>query len=302
MSPKALVRALATLGILLFLWGAFALFRGSISDTSAQLELPKLTQADVDRITSIRGPDTLVLARSDGAWRVNGFAADHGQVDQLFRALTDSTSRSELLARSATSHSRLGVDSTGRTVVFSRGDDTLLSLVVGSQGTAYQTAYLRRSGKDDVFLYHGNLPGLLGRDQDSWRDRRIARIPEDSVAKVLLMRGRKSTTLERADSGWTIASRPADSTAVSRLLRGLGDLTAIGFATATKADSLDFTQPSRRLTVLGRAGDTLLMLAVDSAADGYWVRRAGNPAVFRLDFWRVDELIPADSTLVRHSP
>jgi len=302
MSPKALVRALATLGALLFLWGAFALFRGSISDSSTQLELPKLTQADVDRITAIGGTDTLVLARTDGSWQVNGFVADHGQVDQLFRALTDSTARSELLARSATSHHRLGVDSTGRAVVFSRGNDTLLSLVVGSQGTAFQTAYVRRAGTDDVFLYHGALPGLLGRDQDAWRDRRIARIPQDTVGKVLLMRGGRSTTLERADSGWTIGARPADSAAVSRMLRGLGDLTAIGFATPAKADSLDFTRPSRRLTVLGRAGDTLLALAVDSAADGYWVRRAGNPAVFRLDFWRVDELIPTDSTLLRHTP
>jgi hypothetical protein len=302
MSPKALVRALATLGVLLFLWGAFALFRGSISDASAQLDLPKLTQADVDRITAIRGADTLVLARSDGAWRVNGFAADHAQVDQLFRALTDSAARSELLARSATSHHRLGVDTTGRSVVFSRGNDTLLSLVVGSQGTAYQTAYLRQAGTDDVFLYHGTLPGLLGRDQDAWRDRRIARIPEDTVGMVVLVRGGRSTALERADSGWTIASRPADSAAVSRLLQGLGDLTAIGFATPTKADSLDFTQPSRRLTVLSRTGDTLLALAVDSAADGYWVRRNGNPAVFRLDFWRIDQLIPTDSTLRRRTP
>lgn len=298
MSPKALLRALVALGVLVVLWGAFALFRGSITDAPTTLALPRLTQADVELISSVHGADTLTLTRADGTWRVNGYRADPGQVDQVFRALTDSMATSELLARNASSHARLGVDSTGRTVVFSRGPDTLLALIVGTDGAAYQTAYLRKIGDNDVFLYRGTLPGLLARGVDTWRDRRIAHIVGDSVGTVAIARASGVTTVQRDSVGWTVGSRPADSAAVGRLLRGLADLTAIGFASPAQVDSLDFSRPDRRLTVLGRAGDTLLALAVDSVADGYWVRRVRGGDVFRLDFWRVNELMPPDSSLV----
>jgi hypothetical protein len=297
MSVTGLIRAISVLAALLVLWGAFALFRGSIGDAARGLTLPRLTAAEVDRVAIVQGGDTVLLARSGGGWRVNGYAADGTQLDQLFRALADTGTSSELVARSAASHGRLGVDGAGRRAVFMGGGDTLLALVVGGQGRAFQTAYLRLAGDDEVFLYRGALPGILSRALDTWRDRSIARIPADSVEAVTIARAGREAVLRRTANGWTVDGRPADTAAVGRLLRALGDLSAIGFATAAEADSLDFGRPWRRLSVHGRGGEPLLALDMDSTLAGYWMRRADQGDVFRVDFWRLDQLTPAADVL-----
>jgi hypothetical protein len=302
MSAKGLIRALAGLAVLLVLWTAFALFRGSIGDTAASLALPHITAADVDRVAVARGSDTVVLARVPAGWQVNGHPADGPQIDQLFLALADTDASSELLARQASSHARLGVDSAGRRVVFAKEGDTLLALVVGEQGRAFQTAYVRLAGADDVFLYRGALPGLLSRNEDAWRDRRIAQVPPDSVGAMIMTRGGRDARLTRTESGWTVAGGAADTATVQRALRALADLAAIGFATPAQLDSLDFARPWGRVTVLGRGGDTLLALEVDSTASGYWARRAGADDVFRVDFWRLDQLMPTPDALRAGSP
>ena len=302
MSVAGLIRAVSALVVLLVLWGAFALFRGSIGDAARNLALPPLTAADVDRVTIARVRDTVVLARSGAGWRVNGHAADGTQLDQLFRALADTGASSELLARSAASHGRLGVDTAGRLVVFGKGDDTVLALVVGEQGRAFQTAYVRLAGDDEVFLVRGALPGILSRAVDAWRDRSIARIPPDSVGTVVITRNGREVTLTRGEGVWTVGARPADTAVVGRLLSALGDLRAIGFASPAEIDSLDFMRPWRRLAVLDRAGDTLLVLDLDSTSAGYWARRAAPGDAFRVDFWRLDQLTPAGEALRAGSP
>jgi hypothetical protein len=297
MSPKAVVRALGTLVVLLFLWGAFALFRGSLSDTTSTLSLPALTMADVDLIEFAQGADTVRFTKHDGNWEVNGYPADYAQVGQLFAWLTDEKITTEMIARNPASHTRLGVDSGGRRVTFRNGADTVLDLIVGSSGRGFQTAYARLVASEDVFLVRGSLGSLVRRDADSWRDRRIAAIDPEGVRRVDIWRGRDQTILTRDGNAWTLGGSPTDTATTGRLLRALSNIAAIGFATDAEADSLDFREADRRLTVLGSDADTLLDLLMDSTAAGYWVRRAARPEVFRLDFWRVDELTPAPGAL-----
>lgn len=300
MSPTALLRALVALVVIVLAWGAFALFRGALSDAGDGVDLPKLGAADVDRVV-IDGPtDTVRLRREGDAWTVNGHPAARGPVEELFGAFADTAASSELVARSAASHARLGVDSgAGRRIRFQRGEAVLLDLIVGERGRGYQTAYVRRAGESSVYQLRSRLPGLVERGVDAWRERRIASLPADTVASVAVTRGARRWVLTRADGGWLLDGRPADSAAVGRVLQGLADVSAVGFATDAQRDSLDFRRPDRTLTVLGVPGDTLLALAFDSTAAGYWVRRAGDETVYRLDFWRYDELTPNDSTLRR---
>jgi hypothetical protein len=42
-------------------------------------------------------------------------------------------------------------------------------------------------------------------------------------------------------------------------------------------------------------------LTFDSTASGYWVRKPEGGTVYRLDFWQVDQLTPAEDALKRHS-
>lgn len=297
MSPRALRRALAALAVILLLWGAVVLFRGSLGDAPAALVLPRLAAAEVDRITIAMPTERLDFARAGVRWTVNGYPADVRQVDDLVAALTDSAAASELVARSAASHARLGVDSLGRRLVLAAADKVLLEVVVGGPGRGLQTAYVRRAGDDAVYLLRSRLVSLMDRGLDEWRERRVAAVPADAIGSIVVARRGRATRLERAENGWTVDGVPADSGVAARLLGALADLTVIGFATRSQADSLDFRRPDRALIVLGRAGDTLLALAFDSTAHGYWIRPQGGDEVYRLDFWRVEELTPAERAL-----
>jgi hypothetical protein len=233
---------------------------------------------------------------------VNGWSADVGQVEQLIGALSDSAATSELIAQNASSHARLGVDATGRTLRLERGGSVLLELIAGTGAGGYQTGYVRHAGSDDVYLYRGRLPGLLGRAVDQWRERRVTRLSADAVHELRIERDRRMTTLTRAGERWTMDGAPADSATMDRLLDGLVNLRAIGFATPEDLDSLDFARPDRALHVLGAAGDTLLALRFDSTSKGYWARTADTATVYRLDFWRVNLLTPTDSALRAKPP
>lgn len=300
MTSTTLYRTLALLAALLVVWGAMKIFRGGLGDAPQSLDLPRLSAADVDRVDVMSGPDTVRLARGLSGWTVNGHAAAEARVNDLLSALSDTGQSSELVARSPGSHQRLGVDSSGgRRLRFAKGDRVLLDLVFGSQGRAWQTAYVRRAEEHEVYQINGPLASLVDVNLDSWRDRRIGGAPADSVAGIRLERGRQATVLSRADGGWTVGGAPADSTAMHRLLGSLAEVTAAGFASEAQADSLDLARPDRRLVVTGPRGDTLLGLAVDSTAGGVWVQRLAGGPVFRLDTWRLGDLMPGDSALIK---
>ena len=297
MSARGLVRALATLGVLVVLWGGFVLFRGSLADPASRLPLPTLSETELDGLDVIGPAETLRLARSGAGWTVNGYAAEADQVRKLLAAIADTAVSSELVARSPASHARLGVDAAGRRVVFRGAGDTLLDLVVGSSGTGFQSVYARLAGADDVYQVRGPLGALVSRDAASWRDRRIAAVAADSVGTITIRHGRAETVLTRAGDAWTVAGEPADTAAVRRLLGALADVRAVGFVSPAEADSLDFSRPDRRLTVLGRGADTLLDLLVDSTEAGFRARAGGRPDAFQLDFWRVNDLTPPAAAL-----
>jgi hypothetical protein len=217
-------------------------------------------------------------------------------VGKLLAAIGDSAMTSELVARNPVSHARLGVDTSGRRLVVRGAGEVLLDLILGGPASGYLSAYARRSGEDEVYLVRGTLGGLVSRDAGSWRNRRIAAIPSDSIGQVAIRRGGAETVLARRGDAWMVGGAPADTGAVRRLLGALADITAIGFATPAEAESLDFGRPDRRLTVLSHGADTLLDLLVDSTATGFRVRSTARPDVFQLDFWRVNELTPPAET------
>jgi hypothetical protein len=290
------MRALAVLAVLLVLWGTVTLFRGGLGETTGTLRVPAFTAAEVDRI-DIVGADTVRLERAADGWRVNGAAADAAEVRKLLDALADSAMTSELVARSVGSHASLGVDSAGRRLALRAGGELLVDLVVGNRGGGFASVYARLADQNDVYRLRSPLGGLVDRDANAWRSRRIAAIAADSVARIVIQRGRSATQLVRDGDRWLVDAAPADTAALRRLLGALADITAIGFATATELDSLDFARPDRRLTVLSPAADTLLDLLVDSTSAGFRVRTAAQPDVFQVDFWRVNELTPPVESL-----
>ena len=301
MTAQQLRRIGIALVVVVGLWGLARILRGG-GDEIAQSEILRaITAEEVDTVEFAGPADTVRLVQvTPGTWLVNGYAASPDAIAELFSDLVNGAT-GELVARSATSHERMGVDDAGgKRLRFVRGDQTLATLLLGQQGRAYRTIYARRAGEDEVYLLEGQLATLANRPVSDWRDKRIVALVPDSIARVVVGRGRAGYTLVRGDSTWTFADgAPTDSAAVAKLLGEFASLTAQGnaFATPAEADSTDFSRPDRRLTLFGERGDTLAALVFDSTASTFWVRHLDGETIYRLYQWKVDDLTPADSTL-----
>jgi len=139
---------------------------------------------------------------------------------------------------------------------------------------------------------------VLERSPDEWRDRRIAGVAADSVARIEVSRGSRSYAVRRDGAGWALTSGGrADSAAVAALLADYRQVEAAGFASKAQADSAKFARPDRRVSLLGGDGTALLTLVFDSTATGFWVRAGQESTVYRVDSWSADRLAPAESTL-----
>lgn len=299
MTTRRLKRLAIALVVVLFLWGLAEVLGGARSDElGGDFALPTLTSADVDTVMILSPTDTIVLVkRSATEWTVNGREAAPDAVTGLFDALATSTV-AELVARSAASHERMGVNgASGRRLRLVRAARVVGELIVGQRGPGYQGAYVRNSGEDRVYLVRGELVSAAERGLDDWRDRRIADVEPDSVREIRVQRGRASYTLRATDGRWAFATgAPADSGEVRRMLGQYRALRAGGFPTPAQEDSVDFARPDRRVTLLGAAGP-LVELAFDSIGYNWWARRADRETVYRVDNWRMEQLVPADSVL-----
>ncbi|HKU61312.1 MAG TPA: DUF4340 domain-containing protein [Gemmatimonadales bacterium] len=301
MSAKTLARLAMLLGVLVLLWGAAALGRRRADAPAApdRFRLPAPAMSAVDTVRIVKPTDTIVLARRDSSWTVNGHAGSRTAVNDFFTALADTSTHPDLVAERPASHAALGVDSTGGTRVrLLRGDSVIGAFIAGHRSTDLEGGYFRLEGHPQAYMLQGSLAGLLERSADDWRDRRIAQVAVDSIAVIEVQRGARGYKLSKSGKGWALApSGPVDTAAVSRLRQAYGEIDASGFASSAQADSARFDRPERRVTLLRGDGSPLLRLTFDSTAQGFWVRADSSTTIYRMENWAVDRLAPADSTL-----
>ena len=303
MTIQQLKRLGIALVVVLGLWG-LATIIGRGGDAIEQAELVgDIAAAEVDVVEFSSAEKTIRLVQDQpGIWTVNGFAADPNIVDDLFTALSDAGT-GELAAQNPSSHQRMEVDEVGGTrLTVTRGDATLVNVLIGRQGRAYRTVYVRSDGDDKVYLVESQLGALVDRQVNDWRDKRIVAVDTASVTRIEVSRGRDRYSLARGDSAWTFADGvETDSAAVQRLLGEFSLLEAqgSGFPSPEQLDSLNFDAPERRLSLFDAGGASLAALLFDSSGSNFWVREADGETVFQLFQWKANNLTPADSTLRR---
>ena len=288
--------------VLLALWGASEWWSRRTDATAAKLRLPALSASEVDTVAMTHGADTMILAKqSTGGWTVNAYPASSSAVGDLFQAFRDSV-QPQLVAESPSSFARIGVDSgSARFVRVVGGGKTLARLFVGGPPGS-NAAYVRLPGDVRTYQWSGQLPILVARPVDGWRDRLIGAVAPESIAVVEIQRVGKRATLRKRGSAWVLSSgKPADSAAVARLLERIRTVTASGFATDQQADSLRSARPRRRLLVRGSGDHVLMALLFDSLPGGFWVRKPEGGTVYRLDTWQVDQLTPGEDALKARS-
>lgn len=298
MSEQALKRILVVVAALVVAYGLAELVTGGTGggggDAGAVTSaLEGLDAGSVSEAVFQRASDTVRLARSDGSWTVNGFAADSSRVAALWSSL-EPDHVDGVVARNPDNHDRLGVGDGAPRAVFRTGDGRSTALLVGNSGPAFPSVYVRLEGSDEVVLLDGELRSAARRGVSDWRDRTIARVDTGSVTRVEVTRDGATSVLERADSGWNVAGEAASADAVRNLLGQLARLDASGFA----PDSVSLDEPERRVVALGASGDTLLALDIQPTEDsGVRVRPRGRETIYRLSSYRADRLTPEAADL-----
>lgn len=264
----------------------------------------------LDSVVMAQPADTVRLVRAGGRWRVGRWPADSARIEDLWRA-TDEADASELVARSAGNHSRLGVtDSAATHILFYAAGEPRAHLLVGTSGPSWPSVYAREPGADEVYLLTGELSNLARLGAAEWRNRRIARFDPVDVDRVLVVQEADTLILERTDTAWTVAADtappvPADSAAVRRAVEGLSRLSSAGFAPDSIIGRLDFANPSARVAVLGADGAILAQVLLVRKEEGrgiYYVRRPAGPDVWELSELSVEDFLKPAAHFRRRDP
>lgn len=264
---------------------------GELAEKLDELDLPAIQGA-----TLVSAGDTIALRRHDGDWTVNGYAADSAMAAGFISALKDGKV-GRVASTNPVNHDRLGVSTDSAVTLELEGrDGPLLTLLVGKQGSGYNTVYVRLPGQDEVRLLNAPIGTARDRDVDGWRDHVIVKVDTGSVARIEVTRGDTGYTLARGDSAWTVDGAPAQARPVRNLLGSMAAFRADAFAPdSTRTGGA----PARRLIALDAAGDTLADLAffTGGADSRLRVTTAGGGTVFEVASWQADRIVPAADAL-----
>ena len=302
MSKNVLQRLVIVLGGLVVLYGIIRLVGGGGAGPSdGALELAAELEGIDDRTlasATFSGPDQeLELARASGEWTVNGHEADSAAVVRAFQALSE-VEVGSLAAANPDNHERLGVAGHEAWLLEFRLQSGQSRIVVlGRVGTAFQTAYARLPGSEEVYTVRGDMRGSFTRTISDWRDKLIARVDTESIRTIEVERDGEIVVVERAEEGWTLAESGAvpDSASVANILDELDELRAIGFA----EEGSGFPEEDvRRLVAMSESGDTLLTLDMAPVDSEYWVRLPGNDVLYRLASFRATRIVPEPDRLM----
>lgn len=300
MSEQGLKRLVGAVALLGGLWLISALLsgqgRGGVTASGQmfalfrQLEGPSLTGVTVES-----SGDTLVLVREGETWTVNGHATDDLTLSTFLVAVT-SASVGDLVATNPENHERMGVTDEVATRVDFETDSGRSSFLLGRSGRAFQTAYVRLPGEDEVYVMHGDLSSQLRRPVDSWRDRTIVAVDTAAVARLVVESGDGDYVLQRADSVWTLEDGSAtDGPTVSAILTELASLSATGFL--TEVDSIAALDRASITRAFASDGSLLAEVTVGEGNADRWARAGDGGSIFRLSAFRAGRVAPARSTV-----
>ena len=300
MTTKQLLRIATALVVVVFLWGIAAMLRPGSDTVERGSVLGPFAEEQIDQIEISSPTETFTVVRDDQAWMVDGFDADRERVQEFFGAVAEAVS-GDLVARSPTSHERMGVDGSVKRVRVFQAGQVVADLYVGNRGRPFNSVFVRIAEQDPVYLIEGPLVPLLNRTHRDWRDKRIVEIDGVDIRAFEFERADTAYRMHATASAWEFANGdPTDSLSVTRFLVKFAPLLAQGqmFATPEQADSVDFENPDRRLLIEGADGMTLSELLFDEMSDGsgFWVREAGGGIIYQVMTYKANEIVPLDNT------
>lgn len=294
MSDVTLKRLVGALAIAIAVWAVAALLSrgggsigasGGIAEVFADLDRESITRVHVTT------PDgTMELRRDDETWHANGFEADTSTIGRLLAAIA-TTEVGDLAAANPSNHARMGVSADSAVTLELEVDGVTRTVLIGDQGSRFETAYARLPNEDEVYVLEGDLRVQLRRPLDDWRNKNIAVVDTSVVARIEIARDGDAYALVRGDSVWTLdGGGEADATQVRNVLTELSTVLAAGFL--EEGDSLASLPEGGSNVAYSAEGDVLSDITFGSGEGERWARAEGDSVVYRLSTFRVGRLAP----------
>jgi hypothetical protein len=168
---------------------------------------------------------------------------------------------------------------------------------------------LRPAGKDQVYQAVGALRFVFDRELKNWRKRSIIDVKQEDVRKLEVTAGAATTVLTRADVGraasgasgaaaWRVERVPDDTkidqlddATVANLLSTFYSLAAFDFADGIAPDKSGLDKPAGSVTAQLKSGGPVTLVIGGHKDDDYWVQRKGEPQVFVIKKYSVENLL-----------
>ncbi len=212
---------------------------------------------------AIQGQDKeIVLAKTDSGWSlekpVSG-KADDAQV-QTFLSTMQTIRAQDFVGQPAADLHEYGLTPPQLTVTLTGGTDTTTkTLLIGGekeQDKAGKLRYLKRGENATIFLVADAMLRDVHKSLDDFRDKTIARFPQDQATKVEVKRqdGQNFTLTRGADKKWSI-DKSGDGvfkeTLATQLVSSLADLRGYEIAAENPADLAPYSlaPPSMSISV-----------------------------------------------------
>ena len=219
--------------------------------------IPKLDKADKIEIT--QDGKTTVLAKKDGAWRLQApidYPVASSAAEKLDKLLSRPIGMDMDYDASAASKYELG-DSAASVAIYV-GADKKASFRVGKEITVQPTnvkrAFISPKGQDRVFRAQAGLRTELLKALDDWREKKLVDFEEKDVTGVTIRTADGTeVVLAKADGeegAWSLTKPEGvrlDETVAKRLPGAAARLRAAGFADDASAEQTGLDTPSHSL-------------------------------------------------------
>jgi hypothetical protein len=287
------------LAVLVGIFVISRLFRSPKLEGNIRKELVKLDTADISEIrmtTAGDQPKLIKLVREGGAWNAvqddKPYPADKSAVNSLLVTISDLNAvRMVSRKKDKWETYNVGEKSTGVSVYTGGSVEAEFRVgktgfnqtqggqqFGGSQGIEAYT-YVRMSDEDEVYMVNGFLEATFNRSLKDWRDKSFLRVSSSDVTKVSFRYPADSSfVIEKKDSVWTVAGRPAANNKVDSYLREFSSRSETSFA-----DDFDMSsQPTFTIQFDGAAGP---IATVDAwkQDEAWFLRSSRQPGVVFLN-------------------
>ena len=288
------------LALLLAALGAYLYFveARQMAEEGKKEKIVDVSADDVTAITLAYPDRQIVLAKTDGAWRVVkpvDAAADDVTVKNLLHAIADAEVK-KAIDEPPADLAQFGLTQPMVTIKLTTKDKTLPDLKVGKTTAVSNSTYVQRADQPKVYLTGSAFHSGMDKQVKDLRDKKIVDFKEDDITRVALHGPEGDVVLAKANGNWSIekpAAFKADGNAVRSLITGVRNLRATDFASDAPSDAdlatYGLDNPARQLVFVGGDGKETRLLVGKETDQGLYVK-GDAPTVFVVAKWASRDL------------